>query len=120
MTDIDMATPEGRREWAKRCQEAELKRLENYKPVDRVDAVCHEASKQAGQFAKADGLHPHLSEGGEYEYEVQQGLRSAHWAREDSAATLILMRPVLYGLRAAHILLWIAIALLAAILWRIW
>jgi hypothetical protein len=94
--------------------------MEDYKPIDAVDAACHLASKNAGQWAKDAGLHPYLTEDGKFEYEIQQGLRSAHWAREDSAATLILMRPVLYALRDAKRLLWAVIALLTVVAWRVW
>ncbi len=120
MADIDMTTPEGRRQWTQQCAGYFEEHMADYKPTDPVDAVCHDASKKAWQWAKDAGLHPHISEDGEYEYKVQQGLRSAHWGREDSAATLILMHPVLYGLRDIKRLLGVVIVLLVVIAWRVW
>jgi hypothetical protein len=120
MADLDLETPEGRRRWAYQNAEYLERQMANYKPTDKVDAICHDASRKAESWAKDAGLHPHLSDDGEYKYKVQQTRRSAHWAREDSAAILILMRSVLYGLRDIRRLLYVAVVLLLMILWRLW
>jgi hypothetical protein len=95
-------------------------RFRDYKPTDKVDALCHDASLKATQWAEQDGLYPLFNEWNEARYTVQQGLRAAHVGREDSAATLILIRPVLGYLTSIVGLMWVVIALLAVILWRVW
>lgn len=121
MDEADLTTPEGRRQhWAKDRAAAD-KRMRDYKPSDKVDALCHDASTKAAQWANDDGLYPEkFTEWNEPRYGVQQGLRAAHVGREDSAATLILMRPVLRYLTNIVGLLWVVIILLAVILWRVW
>lgn len=121
MTDFNEMTPEQRRAyWANHRAEVSTRDRER-KPTDTIGALLHEASTNSSLWAEQDGLYPKsYTEWGEPRYTVQQGLRAAHVGREDSAATLILMRPVLRGLRDVSVLLWIVIALLAVILWRIW
>ena len=117
----DMTNPEVRlrkfaegREWAD-------KKMREHKARDGVDRQCHEASLNATDWAKQDGLHPERwTDWGEPRYSLQQGLRAAHVGREDSAATLILMRPVLRYLTNIVGLIWVVIALMAIILWRVW
>ena len=115
---------DGEIDWTAKQAEARAfhdKRWRERKHKDPVDAVCHEASINATDWAKEDGLHPRsFDDDGRPVYDVQQGLRAAHVGREDAAATLLLMRPTLYGLRAIARLLWVVIALLAIILWRVW
>ncbi len=114
-------TPEGRRQhWAKDRADAQ-QRIADYKPSGKVDALCHDASLKASQWAQDDGLYPEsYSAHNEPRYRVQQGLRAAHVGREDSAATLLLMRPVLHHLKNIAALLWIVAGLLLVVLWRVW
>lgn len=119
MTD-DLSTPEGRRAFGTRSRAALQQRMKDYKPTDKVDALCHDASMKAAQWANDDGLYPEFTEWNEPRYTIQQGLRAAHVGREDSAAILILTRPILRYLRDVSALLWVIIALLVIILWRIW
>lgn len=121
MTDFHDMTPEQRRAfWAKHRAEA-TERANAQKPSDAVGALLHEASSSSSRWAEQDGLYPKsYTEWGEPRYTVQQGLRAAHVGREDSAATLILMRPVLQHLRTILSMTWVVIGLLALILWRVW
>lgn len=116
---LDM-TPEQRRAYWARMRADATKFERERKPKDPVDAMCHEASVNSAIWAEQDGLYPTFDEWNEPRYKVQQGLRAAHVGREDAAATLILMRPVLRHLRAAIGMLWFVVLLLALILWRVW
>lgn len=117
----DLTNPEVRRRKHAEGREWADKKMREHKARDRVDRQCHEASVNATDWAKQDGLHPvRWTDRGEPRYSLQQGLRAAHVGREDSAATLILMRPVLYELQAIKWLIWSIIVLLAVILWRVW
>jgi len=75
------------------------------------------ASEMAAAWAKDDGVYPEVTRDGERRYTVQQGLRNAHVAREDSAAALILLAEVLPRLEWG---LWVCLVLLGVILWRVW
>lgn len=118
--DVGQMTPDEYREFMREMRESGEKLRTEMKPTDTIDLMCHEASEMATLWAKNDGLHPTWTDEGEYRYTAQQGLRAAHLAREDSAATLILMRPTLHKLRNIQRLLWIIILLLGAIVWKVW
>ena len=78
-----------------------------------------QAAEKATIYAQNDGLHPAVGENGEFRYRVQQGLRAACVGREDAAATLMLMQTVLDNQHTIKRLLWIGIALLAWIAYRL-
>lgn len=118
--DVGKMNPDEYREYMREMRESGEKLRSEMKPTDPIDLMCHEASESATLWAKNDGLHPIWTDDGDYRYTVQQGLRSAHCAREDSAATLILMRPTLHKLQSIQHALWVIIFLLAVIVWKVW
>jgi hypothetical protein len=121
VTDLANMTPEERRAYWAKDRAAATSRARGEKPKDVIDAIFWDACRNASLWAEQDGLHPKsYTEWNEPRYSIQQGLRAAHVGREDAAATLLLMPPVLRGLRTATKLLWLIIGLLILILWRIW
>ena len=79
-----------------------------------------QAARQASSFAENDGLYPALDlERRDWRYKVQQGLRAACVGREDAAASLILMRTVLDNQQTIKRLLYVAVALLAYLAYKV-
>lgn len=116
----DLSTPEGRCKDYAEIDAFHERRMREYKPTDSIDKLCHQAAVNSTQWAKDDGLHPVREDFGEFRYRVQQGLRAAAVGREDSASTLQLMRPTLYFLHRIERALWVVIAMLVVIVWRVW
>lgn len=118
--DVGQMNPDEYREFMREMRVGGEKLRAEMKPTDPIDLMCHEASAKATLWAQNDGLHPTWTDDGEYRYTAQQGHRSAHHAREDSAAILILIRPVLHRLHNIQRLLWVVILVLCAITWKVW
>jgi hypothetical protein len=79
-----------------------------------------QAAKTASDGAENDGLHPELDvPNREWRYTVKQGLRAACVTREDAAATLMLQVVTLNNQQSIKRLLWMAIALLAYIAYKL-
>lgn len=90
-------------------------------PKHPVDAFALQAARQVTEWSRQEGLHPDTDDDPERpHYTVQQGLRAAHFAREDAATNLVLLGATLRGQRRILRLLWVTVALLALILWRVW
>jgi hypothetical protein len=78
------------------------------------------ASRDASTWAENDGLHPVMDlDTRDWKYTIKQGLRAACVGREDAAANLILQGTILDNQKSIIRLLWIAIALLAYIAYRL-
>jgi hypothetical protein len=85
-----------------------------------VEKLTAQAARQAGDNAKDDGIRPVLDvPRRDFRYTVQQGLRAACTGREDTAAVFILMSTVLENQQTIKRLLWVAIAILAYIAYRV-
>jgi hypothetical protein len=85
-----------------------------------VQKLIAKAAKQAANNAINDGIRPVLDVPGRaFKYEVQQGLRAACVGREDAAATLMLMSPVLETLQTIKRLIWVILAVLIYIAYRV-
>lgn len=90
-------------------------------PKDPTAAFVLRASQQVSRWSEREGLHPDTTDDPERpRYTIQQGLRAAHFAREDAATGLIVASAALKGTGRAEKMLWAIIALLALILWRVW
>lgn len=79
-----------------------------------------QAARNASNWAENDGLHPTLDvENRDRKYTVKQGLRAACVTREDAAATLVLTSTVLDNQLGIKRLLYVVIALLAYIAYKL-
>lgn len=77
------------------------------------------AAQIARQSVRQNGLLPDCDESGSYRYTVRQGLKAACQAREDIVATLMLQLDILKRLDRNYILLWVVIALLLYVAYRV-
>lgn len=86
-----------------------------------VAALVRRINLEIAEMSKEDGLYPDTPDDPDRpRYTAQQGLRAAHFAREDAAATYMLSAAILASLRRVEVAGWMAIALLLVILWRVW
>lgn len=95
------------------------KQMEDAKKASAADRDFFGAAQSARRSVKQDELLPVRDQFGEFRYTVRQGLKAACYAREDAAATLELQRAVLRRLDRNQHLLWVSIALLAYIAYRL-
>ena len=95
------------------------KEMEHAKKTSSADRDFFGAAQLARRWAIRDSLLPARNEDGDFEYELQQGLKAACHAREDVAAIAQVQRALLQRLDRNRNLLWIAIVLLAYIAYRI-
>jgi len=77
------------------------------------------AAQIARRSAKKNGILPIRNEHGEFQYTIQQGLKAACHTREDVAATLQIQLTLLQRLDRNRNLLWVAIALLGYVAYRL-
>ena len=95
------------------------KQMEDAKKASAADRDFFGSGQSARRSVKQDELLPVRDEFGDLRYTVRQGLKAACYAREDVAATLELQRAVLRRLDRNQHLLWVSIALLAYIAYRL-
>ena len=95
------------------------KQMEDAKTSSGADRDFFSAAQYARRSAKENGLLPTRNAEGEFEYTPQQGFKAACHAREDTAAALQIQRAVLLRLDRNRNLLWVAIALLAYVTYRL-
>jgi hypothetical protein len=81
------------------------------------DRDLKDAFDMAAAAAAVDEACPTIDRYGQRRYTVQQGLRNAHAAREDSAATLIYLSKVLPRIEFG---VFVCACMLALVLWRVW
>jgi hypothetical protein len=108
--------------WKQIDEENELlyeKRMEGAKKASAADRDFFGAVQSARRSVKQDELLPVRDEFGELRYTVRQGLKAACYAREDASATLELQRPVLRRLDRIQDTLWVVLAFLAYIAYRV-
>lgn len=130
-----LRTPEG--EWQR--QQADTERLEVLKSkrvfeeAEAYAATQRKANKkksaaersfaEATEFSrnqiKSDELEGEVRPYCEVRYTVAQGLKAAVHGREDGIATLVLQRDILVRLDSIKALLWIVVALLAFIAYKL-
>src|SRR5690606_42159181 len=85
-----------------------------------VAASVRRINLEVAEMSKEDGLYPDTPDDPDRpRYTAQQGLRAAHVAREDAAATFMLSAAILASLRRVEAASWMATALLLVILWRV-
>jgi hypothetical protein len=78
-----------------------------------------EATEFARNQIKSDGLNGEVRPHYEIRYTVAQGLKAAIHGREDGIATLVIQRDILLRLDFINSLLWIVIALLGFIAYKV-
>jgi hypothetical protein len=87
-----------------------------------VEKVFFTACWQARNSSRDNGLRPIMDADGEWRYLPQQGIKAACWGREDAAATLTIQMDLLKAVEALQRLkglLWLCVALLAYIAYKI-
>ena len=94
-------------------------RLEQAKRNGLADRDFFEAGLVARRSIQENELLPYRNEAGEFEYELQQGLKAACHAREDVVAISVIQRALLKRLDAVKALLVVAIALLLYVAYRV-
>lgn len=77
------------------------------------------AAQVARRSARESGILPVRNEHGEFRYTIRQGLKAACHTREDIAATLQVQLALLQRLDRNRNLLWVAIALLGYVAYRL-
>jgi len=92
---------------------------EEAKKSSAADRSFFTAGQQAHHSVKENGLLPRRNADGEFEYDLQQGLKAACHGREDVVAVLILQRDLLARLDRNHKLLLAALVLLVYIAYRL-
>ena len=93
--------------------------LEAMRTADAVGREVGVAIELARQGLVGNELIAAAVIDGRAEHSLQQGIRAACLAREDSAATLILLPSIFRRLDRNHRLIWVAIGLLAYIAYRV-
>jgi hypothetical protein len=131
------AKAESEREW--RRQRAETERQEvaasrrlfeegeayakKQREANKKKGAAERSFAEAAEFArnqiKSDGLEGEVRPYYEIRYTVAQGLKAAIHGREDGIATLVLQRDILVRLDSIKSLLWVAIALLGFIAYKV-
>jgi hypothetical protein len=94
-------------------------RLEQAKLSGPADQDFFEAALVGRRAIQQDELLPHRNEHGEFEYELQQGLKAACHNREDVVAIAMIQRALLKRLDILKALLAVAIALLLYLAYRV-
>ncbi len=97
----------------------QAKQREAYKKKSAADRTFLEATEFARNQIKSDGLEGEIRPYYEIRYTVAQGLKAAIHGREDGIATLVLQRDILLRLDSIKSLLWIVIALLGFIAYKV-
>ena len=128
---------ESEREWrdsqAKSEREGVAKSKELFAATEAYQAKQMQAAKkrsaaerafaEAAEFAKRqirdNELEGEVRPYYEVRYTVAQGLKAAIHGREDGIATLMLQRDILVRLDALRTLLWVAVALLAFVAYKV-
>jgi len=95
------------------------KQRDSAKRKSAAERSFAEASEFAKNQIKSDGLEGEVKPYYEVRYTVAQGLKAAIHGREDIAATLVLQRDILVRLDAIKSLLWVAIGLLAFVVYKL-
>ena len=94
-------------------------RLEQAKRNGPADRDFFEAAIVARRSIQESELLPYRNKQGEFEYELQQGLKAACHAREDVVAISVIQRALLKRLDVLKALLAVAIALLLYVAYRV-
>ncbi len=128
---------ENEREWRRERAEAEregiaeskrvldeaeafqAKQTEKMKKRNAAERTFAEAVEFARRQIKDNGLDGEIRPYYEIRYTVAQGLKAAIHAREDGIATFVLQRDILYRLDAIKSLLWLVVALLGFVAYRL-
>ena len=97
----------------------QLKKMEEDKKHSSADCSYGEAVEYARFVIKQEELNPEIKPYCEIRYTVAQGLKAAINGREDGAATLVLQRDILIRLDAIKVLLWVVVALLAFVAYKL-
>jgi len=136
-TDRRESQAETEAEWRRR--QADIDRRETERSKQVFDANDAHAEKQlqenkkrggadrsfavAAEFAKrqirSEGLEGEIRPNYEVRYTVAQGIKAAVHGREDVIATLVLQRDILVRLDKMKLLLWIIIAILGFIAYKV-
>ena len=95
------------------------KQMEEGKRRSAADHAFFSAAQYARSSARQSDLLPRRNEDGDFEYELQQGLRAACHGREDVSAVLVIQRSLLLRLDRNYKLLLVAVALLGYIAYRV-
>jgi hypothetical protein len=95
------------------------KQREDAKKKSAADHSFLEAAEFARNAIKSDGLDGEIRSHCEIRYTVAQGLKAAIHGREDGIATLVLQRSILVRLDSIKSLLWVVIALLFFVAYKI-
>jgi hypothetical protein len=116
-------------QWEKVDADLERHRKELHEFALKASAASRDvalAAEMARSSAIDNGLFPVRDENGEFVYTAQQGLKAACLAREDAAATLIVQQSVLTrldsilaGLRTIRSLVYVCVAVLAYVAYRV-
>lgn len=109
-----MIEPKNSKDWERVYDEAEQKRAEDFAKSKHswAEKTWHEAAMRAKSWSMSGGLRPEIDDHGEQRYRPAQGIQAACHGREDSAATLMLMMPVLEILDSIQKLLWLCLVVL--------
>ena len=128
---------ENEREWRRERAEAEregiaeskrvldeaeafqAKQTEKLKKRNAAERTFAEAAEFARRQIKDNGLDGEIRPHHEIRYTLAQGLKAAIHAREDGIATFVLQREILYRLDAIKSLLWVVVALLGFVAYRL-
>jgi hypothetical protein len=95
------------------------KQREANKKKGAAERSFAEATEFAYNQVKSDGLEGEARPHYEIRYTVAQGLKAAIHGREDGIATLVLQRDILSRLDSLKSLLWVVIALLGFIAYKV-
>ena len=95
------------------------KQREATKKKSAADRSFTEAAEFAKNQIKSDGLDGEIRPYCEVRYTVAQGLKAAIHGREDGIATFILQRAILVRLDSIKSLLWVLVALLLFIAYKV-
>ena len=89
------------------------------KKRNAAERTFAEAAEFARRQIKDNGLDGEIRPHHEIRYTLAQGLKAAIHAREDGIATFVLQREILYRLDAIKSLLWVVVALLGFVAYRL-
>ena len=97
----------------------QAKQTEKLKKRNAAERTFAEAAEFARRQIKDNGLDGEIRPHHEIRYTLAQGLKAAIHAREDGIATFVLQREILYRLDAIKSLLWVVVALLGFVAYRL-
>ncbi len=95
------------------------KQLDESKKRGGADRSFAEAADFAKRQVKSEGLEGEIRPYYEVRYTVAQGVKAAVHGREDGIATLVLQRDILVRLDSIKSLLWVVIAILGFIAYKV-